>query len=98
MLWVNDNNKMSVHHLKYVTQPKKTWNEFKRGDNGWSRYPGAAGEWKYTILFKLPNDLIIKNPIHGLVYRRDFQSNRPQVKSASKRKSNRPQKIKIKKE
>ena len=50
MLWVNDNNKMSVHHLKYVTQPKKPWNEFKRGDNGWSRYPGAAGEWKYKIL------------------------------------------------
>ena len=31
MLWVNDNNKMSVYHLKYVTKPKKPWNEFQRG-------------------------------------------------------------------
>ena len=33
MLWVNDNNKMSVYHLKYVTKPKKPWNEFQRGDS-----------------------------------------------------------------
>jgi hypothetical protein len=32
LLWIIDNNKMSVHHLKYATKPKKPWNELQRGD------------------------------------------------------------------
>lgn len=34
MQWTSDGNKKSVHHLKYILTPKKSWNEYAKGDTG----------------------------------------------------------------
>ena len=49
MEWLNDNNKLSIHHLKHIIAPKKSWNEYKVGDQGTANWPGAAGEWEFLI-------------------------------------------------
>jgi hypothetical protein len=50
MQWTTDDNKVSVHHLKYVLHPKKPYNEYQVGDTGVAVFPGAKGEWDYKIL------------------------------------------------
>ncbi|CAG2223084.1 unnamed protein product [Mytilus edulis] len=47
MRWLNDKNKVSVHDLKYILEPKE---KYSVGDEGDACYPGSPGIWRYRIL------------------------------------------------
>lgn len=47
MRWLNDNNKLSVHGMKYILNSKEN---YKPGDEGEACYPGYPGSWKFRIL------------------------------------------------
>lgn len=50
MEWTTDGNRLSVHHLKYITDPIKSWNDYEPGDRGKAKYPGAGEEpWDFVI-------------------------------------------------
>lgn len=53
--WPTDNNTASVHHLKHMRAPLKTWGEYKAGEIGQCVYPGKKGPdgdglWNCEIL------------------------------------------------
>lgn len=48
MEWPTDGNRLSIMHLKNIIQPKKAWNEYKKGDKGMCAYPGN-GNWEFII-------------------------------------------------
>lgn len=50
MVWLDDGNKLSIHHLKHVVEPLKSWNDFQTGDIGYALYPGTGdSRWKFKI-------------------------------------------------
>lgn len=50
MEWLNDGNKLSIHHLKHVVEPVKSWNDFQAGDSGLALYPGTGdSRWQFKI-------------------------------------------------
>lgn len=50
MEWLDDGNRLSIHHLKHVVEPVKSWNDFKTGDAGLSLYPGTGDRrWQFKI-------------------------------------------------
>ena len=50
MRWLTDGNRISVHNLKYVTEPKLPKEEYKPGICGLSVFVGFPGLWKFRIL------------------------------------------------
>lgn len=48
MRWLNDNNRLSVHHLKYVTEPMDGTIEV--GTVGLSKFPNYKGLWQFRCL------------------------------------------------
>lgn len=50
MKWTSDGNRLSVHHLKHVVEPKLDFDKYNIGDEGLAVYPGYAGKWAFVIL------------------------------------------------
>jgi len=50
MKWTNDGNRLSVHHLKHIVEPKKGYDMYNTGDIGLAVYPGYPGQWAFVIL------------------------------------------------
>jgi hypothetical protein len=50
MRWLNDGNRLSVHCLKQVVEPKLPVDQYKVGLCGLSLYPGYPGRWQFRIL------------------------------------------------
>lgn len=50
MRWLTDGNRLSVHNLMYVTEPKLRYEEYKPGMCGLSVFVGFPGLWKFRIL------------------------------------------------
>lgn len=50
MKWTNDGNRLSVHHLKHIVEPKQHFDLYKTGDVGLAVYPGYRGQWEFVIL------------------------------------------------
>lgn len=48
MRWTNDGNRVSVHNLKWVIEPKDV--SFKVGTEGVARFCGYPGLWQFRIL------------------------------------------------
>ena len=48
--WVDDRNRLSVHSLKQVQEPKLPLHLYKPGMCGTALYPGYPREWKFRIL------------------------------------------------
>ncbi|XP_060573564.1 uncharacterized protein LOC132731403 isoform X2 [Ruditapes philippinarum] len=36
--WITDKNKLSIEHLKCVTEPKKAWNDYEAGEKGKAKF------------------------------------------------------------
>lgn len=50
MRWLEDGNRLSVHALKHVVEPKLPINSYKAGMCGESLFKGYPGTWKFRIL------------------------------------------------
>lgn len=50
MKWTHDGNRLSVHHLKYIIEPKQDFDLYNTGDVGLAVYPGYPGHWNFVIL------------------------------------------------
>ena len=50
MRWLNDGNRLSVHSLKHIVEPKLPLTEYKMGMCGEAVYTGYKGLWKFRIL------------------------------------------------
>ena len=48
MKWTDDGNRLSVHHVKHIVEPKRP--SYNVGDDGLAVYPGYAGKWSFVIL------------------------------------------------
>lgn len=59
MRWLNDGNRLSVHSLRHVVEPKD--GDFRVGMCGMAKYPGYPGIWQYRIL-KLGGKIIFDEP------------------------------------
>lgn len=46
--WLNDDNKLSVHNVKYFLDPIKS--VYVPGDEGVSCFPGESGKWHFRLL------------------------------------------------
>ena len=50
MEWLDDGNRLSIHLLKHVVEPVKSWNDFKTGDTGLALYPRTGDRpWQFKI-------------------------------------------------
>ncbi|KAL4228627.1 hypothetical protein ACF0H5_011675 [Mactra antiquata] len=50
MRWLDDGNRLSVHNLKEVVEPKIPLDDYKCGMRGLSKYRGYPGLWQFRIL------------------------------------------------
>lgn len=50
MRWITDGNRLSVHDLKYVSEPKLPHDQYVPGMCGLSVFVGFEGLWKFRIL------------------------------------------------